>query len=326
MFNPEEFSSEEEEELEESDVEKEKNLEEEQKPHFDAVILFGGGLRDLEEEFPEFSKKQSEEFATNISEELTEDKRKWAKQARVVPSISTKMRALGCLEMLKSGDVDEVLVTGGRVKSNRPSEAELMRDYMSYKYQTEMKRKVEEGEITKEEATEKLRRMVGKLKLEDRAMNTVENFAHVINMMDESKKEYDNVAFLSNRFHISRIGQLGEKFGMEAEKVEAEEGLVKRSRHYDRFLKKALDQENPVYDDMLKSETRWSRGLNEVPLYFLPQAVMVNKERLKEMYKAEKEEIDKALKKKGLTWEEFLSLPNEERAKLRELPPEEWKE
>ncbi len=303
--------------------EKEKGPE---KPHFDAVILFGGGLENPDEEFPDLSKEEIDGFIKDFSDDFSDRKKAWIRRARVVPNIRTKVRALGCLEILKEGDVDEIFITGGKVNPRFPSEAELMRDYIAQKYQQELKEEIEKENLTEKQAIEKMSEMIGKLKIEDGAVNTIENFANVINMMDRNEKSYDNIAFLSNSFHISRLNELGERFGLEGEELEAEEWAAKRSEGHRKLLKRACDPDNPVYEEMLKGETRWSRGLKEMPLYFLPQAVAVNEERLQRIYQTHKDEIDESLRKHGLDWEEFLELPEEERLKLRELPPEEWTE
>lgn len=306
----------------------EKSLEEESEetPTFDAVVLFGGGIRDIEDQFPSFSKEEIDNFLTTLPDKENKEKILWSKQSRIVPTLQTKMRALGCLEILKKSEVDEIIVTGGKVNPERPSEAELMRDYIFTKYQQELQREVERGEMEKEDAEKTLKEMLNKIKLEDKATNTIENFANIINMMDEGDKKYDNIAYLSNEFHTSRISQLGEKFNLKGDEITAEEGLSQRSSHYQSFLDKATDPNNPIYQDILKNENKWKRGLAEVPLYFLPQAVGVNQERLEEIYEDQKKLINQTLEAIGLTWEEFLELPEEERLKLREQPPEEWAE
>lgn len=303
---------------------KEKEISPEKEPgiHFDAMVLFGGGLNESKEDFSEISEEEGENFANKIPEERTEKERKWAKRARTVLNIRTKVRALAALDIMKKGEVDEVFVTGGKVVPDQPSEAELIRDYIARKYQIELKKKIDNKEMDQKEAEEKLKDMISKLKLEDKATNTIENFANVVDMMEESPKEYDNIAFLSNRFHLSRITQLGEKFGVNAEEADSEEEVKKRSHHHQEFLERACDTENPIYKKMLEDEKKFSRALEELPLYYLPQAAEVNQEKLEEMYKKDKESIDEALKRKGLTWEEFKKLPYQERLKLREMPSE----
>jgi len=296
--------------------------EKETKPHFDAIIVFGAGIREPKQENLKFFEKEAEKFLKEIPTNPTEDKEylNWKKTTRELLTIQGKMRALGCLEILKEGEVDEVILTGGKTKGeNLPSEAELMQHYIIQKYQEELLRKIRKKEITLQEAKTQLENLIKKIRLEDKATNTIENFALVINMMDENPQKYQRLAFLSNQYHLSRILKLAEKFLLQGEKRAAEEKLRERSKHYNRFLEKATSFDNPEYRKILQGEEKWSQALDKIPWYFLPQATFVNLERLKAMLRAH-QDLSQALKEKGLTLEEILSMSPEERKKLREIP------
>ena len=299
----------------------------EEEPHLDSVLVFGIKGEEIDN-YVEINKEEKEDFLTNL-EKLKENdkKRKWVKKTRKMMNVPAKMRAIAALEILKKGDVDELIISGGKTMGeDLPSEAELMRDYIAQKLQNELKRKVENKEISEPEAIKRIEEKLQKIKLEDKATNSIENFANVINMMDNSHKRYKDISLLSNDFHTERLKKLAEKFNIEGKESPANKKLRERSNHYNKFLEKACSLDNPEYENIIKSERRWKRGVDEMPLYFLPQAVYINKERLEKMYQNNKKSIDESLTKKGLTWEEFINLSDKERLKLREVPPEKWEE
>lgn len=323
-FNPESnfFSKNKKEESPESNIEKK---EQEEIPHLDSVLVFGIRGEEIND-YKKIPKEKKEEFLNKIEDlKDNEEKRKWVNQTRKMMNVPAKMRAIAALELLKEGDIDEMIISGGKTMGeDLPSEAELMRDYIAHKSQTELNRKTKKEELTLEEAKKELQKRLNKIKLEDKATNTIENLANVINMMDSADKKYRDLSLLSNDFHVERIKMLTEKFEEKGTKEPANQQLKERSSHYNKFLEKTCSIKNEEYKKMLESEERWKRGVKEMPLYFLPQAVYVNKERLDQMYESNKKEIDKSLQEKGLTWKEFLDLPEEERLKLRDVPPEEW--
>lgn len=306
---------------------KEANTETEQekeKESYSNIVLVFGIKGEEIENYTEISEEQKEDFLTNLKE-LKEDekKRAWVKQTGEMMNIPAKMRAVAALEILKQGDVDELIISGGKTMGEDfPSEAELMRDYIAQKLQSELKRKVNKEKISRLEALDRLKDKIKKIKLEDQATNSIENFANVINMIDSSDKKYENISLLSNNFHTERLKKIAEKFDIKGEESPANEELKERSKHYEKFLDKACSSDNPEYKKILESEERWKRGIDDVPLYFLPQAAHVNKERLKKIYEKNREAIDESLSRKELTWEEFVNLPEKERLKLREMPPE----
>ncbi len=286
----------------------------------DVLILPGGGFKDNIKDFKCFSKNMNMVYPTTANDNSIENNQKWSQQARTTINIRTKVRALACLEILKNNEVAEVFITGGIIKPGLPSEAMVIYNYIAYKYQTQLIRLVKNNLLDKDLVEAKLQKLLSKFKLEDKAINTIENFANVVNIIDENNKNYRNISIVSNKFHIARIKEMGIKFGLEFECIEAEKVLFERSKHYQWFLEKTCDPENPVYKAMLDGEKRWIKGLKTMPLYFLPQAVGINDNRLEYLYQSEKTEIDKSLAEKGFTWKEFLNLTYEERMKLREIP------
>jgi len=286
---------------------KKETKEREPKPHFDAVVVFGAGVAARETTRPDKSKKTE-----------------WA-----LPS-QAKMRALAAYEIYKRGDVRELILTGGRVLQEKhpdaPSEAELMQAYIEHLALTDIKRKLrknnesaEKIEQTLAQEQEKLRQTI---RLEDKAINTIENFAHTLNAMDKEPDRYQNMALVSNQFHLPRIQKLAQLFGVEGAAISAESQAHARWKEKDRapedhyrHYQKFLDATTAPYSDPdrlaylaqhyadedprlpdgfpvlpqekikshLAGEERWEEGLAHMPEYWIPQAAFVNPQRLKEM-------------------------------------------
>ncbi len=309
-FNPEKFSPE---------------TEKEPKPHLNLAIVFGAGpIQKTEQDPVDFTEKEKLLETLNKDFLETEQEKKeyqqWTKQTREMLPIPAKMRAIAALEILNKGEVNEVIISGGKTGGEElPSEAELMRDYIIRKKQIELNKKVEKEEISEGQAKEILQEMIEKIKMEESATNTIENFANIINMIDENSQQYQDIGFLSNQFHLDRTVKLAEKFQLKGEKLSGEKELDKRSKHYKKFLDKACSIENKEYEKILQGEEKWTKALEELPMYWFPQATLVNQERLTQMLEANKE-LEKTLKKKGLTLEDLLNMSPEEKRAIRDMP------
>lgn len=224
-------------------------------------------------------------------------------------SMEAKMRTIAAGQAYTEGLTDKIILTGGKTGGQElPSESETMKNMLIKKFQ-----------IPED-----------KLIIEDKSTNTIENFAHVVNIIDQDPSSYSNVAVLSNQYHVDRAQEIGKRFFVDADGQAAEELLVKRSQKYQKVLDKFFNA--PEYQDKLKGETRWSRGLKEIPLYWLPSAMPVeNSERLKNILDAERvqEVVDEILKAQGIEGglDEVDDL-NQVREIIREvpriMPPKEW--
>ena len=340
MFNPERgFPSEQTVEEPETTIEKK---EDEPRPHFDAVIVFGGPLNIPENEgkITKFSNEKTKDFLSSLPENSTDNKDwlKWRKQTKDILTVETKTRALAGLEILKNSDVDKIIFTGGKFKNGKGlSEAELMRDLVAQVYQQELKRKVVKKEMTKEDAEKDLGKLLARIDTEEKAGNTVENFANTLNkIIDADKDKYQTLALVSSAYHLPRIAKMAEKFRVEGATMSSEEHMPNRSKHYNRFLanlfyadadpeneKNIIERPNdviinPDYLKTIENEARWLRSM-DVPMYWLPQALTVDAGRLEKIMK-ENPEL-KNVSPEEITF--MLSLSTEQRNKLRELPPKE---
>ncbi len=186
--------------------------------------------------------KEDENFQASLEEETSEDKERETKkryshlivfgfganprteeEADADPdgehdagwhlTAGTKARVLAAGELWKMGEVDKIIMSEGKAPDKEKSGGELMREYLLVKY----------PEISED-----------KVVVEDKASNTIENFAGTIDSLDneESNEGADrenfgenNLAFLSNRFHMSRIKEIAEKFGISGDSFSAEDVL-----------------------------------------------------------------------------------------------------
>jgi len=116
--------------------------------------------------------------------------------------VGTKARVLAAGELWRMGEVDNIIMSEGGSADKEKSGGELMREYLLAKY----------PEIPDDNVI-----------VEDRATNTIENFAGTVNFLDESNIHSDkavgsqteatgssSVAFLSNRFHMARIKNIAD--------------------------------------------------------------------------------------------------------------------
>lgn len=309
---------------------------------FDATVVFGAGVRTDQD-------LQDRGIGARI---VGKEEQGWRL------SIAAKMRVRAAAELFFDDQTKEVFLTGGAVgkeKGFNLTEAELMRDYFMYLIKTKKAHELVGDPDIEKKVSEYLEQAVARVRLENQATNTIENFAHTINFFDESG-QYDTVAFVSNDFHIARILQLAEKFQLSGEGVGSEEYLKHKEqdrriqtiidRYFDpevnkRYLVEVMgstpEERKPQVAKRLggpiagayDSEVRWSRGLKEIPEYWLPHATYINDAaRLKKIISADPE-ATRLLNERGISDVEEASA-DEIRDSLskidRVMPPKEWAE
>lgn len=220
--------------------------------------------------------------------------------------VGAKARCIAAAELFNKGQIREIILTGGKTGGeNYPSEAELMKRYLVNKFNI--------PEIA--------------LVLEDKSTNTIENFAHVLNLVDSNKDQYQNLSFLSAGFHLARVEKLAKKFLTEGNKFSAQELIKDRSTRHNKWVEKTTDpNKNESYKNTLLAENKWTRALEQIPGYWLPNASYANPERLKAILKA-LPEAEQWLKENNLAnWEDLD--PEQMQQKIREIkrtmPPSEW--
>ena len=120
-----------------------------------------------------------------------------------------KARILAAGELWKMGDINKIVLSEGG-QPDRTSGGQLMKEYLVTHYPD-----IPEDNIV----------------VEDSATNTIENFAGVVDYIDETTEAQENpkdlnIAFLSNRFHMPRINDLAERFEIKGTVFSAEEVLA----------------------------------------------------------------------------------------------------
>jgi len=303
---------------------------EEQKPPVDALIVFGFGI-------------------ANPTETDDSQKKGW------MLGVGAKLRVQAAAELYLRGQVREVIFTGGATRQKdeiQETEAGLMEQYFRHILGKRKKEQLlaearaagEDPQAKREEIESAvegyLAGLGGHLVQEGAATNTIENFSRTIDRFDQNPDQYQNIALLSNRFHITRIGELAGMFGVKGKKFNAEEMVAyaasDRGRHekeYRDLLDRATDPNfNEEYRNFLVNENRWRGGLKEVPEYFLPQTVFLGGRRLRDVLRtlSEQEKIfEEALTRAGIPVGEIDSMDEQElRDRIskidRVLPPEKW--
>lgn len=338
------------------------NPEQEKTKPIDALVIFGGGSisdRDLVE--------------TQRGKSLVSNQEKgWR-----LP-IMAKLRLIAATELYKNGQVEDIIFSEGTRTSEgmTVSGAELMKDYflkkLEYKWRSDLIKEYEtaegnirdtEGQIRSdiqqkidEIVDTRLKDASGHVLLEDKATNTIENFAYTANFIDANQDKYQNIAFLSSDFHISRIKKIAEKIkisgqGFGSETIIDDSGLDERYKkvaqnyfnpdknrvYREQILQDLSGEEKTVFEKRLgmsaaeytKGEKRWSRGLDEIPEYWLQNIQFIkDPEQLKRILKAE-QGVQEVLAKNGIVDIDEAS-EEEIRAALekieRIMPPKEWEE
>ncbi|MCL5407210.1 MAG: YdcF family protein [Patescibacteria group bacterium] len=283
-FEPTEFKSEEE---WQAALEYEKSVEIEKPEPFDSVVVLGGGLKDPL-------------WKTNPKLEKSEG---W-----MLP-FDAKMRTIAATQMYLDGLTKEIIFTGGKTATDKGievSEAEKMKEYAGHILQNAG---IEDDKINKV------------IVLEDKATNTIENVANVCNIIDQDKEKYQNLAVLSNEYHLDRAQKLMEKFGLKTQGISAEEKVLDRSEKYQKVLDRFF--QSPEYRKKLAVERRFSAGLQNLPRYWFPQAMAVNDP--DRLYQIMESIYGPALAQK-LGKKAVLESKDDLNQIERKMPPEEWGE
>ncbi len=108
------------------------------------------------------------------------------------PSTDLKNRLEATIEYCEQNPDAVVIVTGGQGTEENDTEASVMARYL-----------IDAGLPN------------DKILMEDRATSTVENFQYSIDILNKQPGEYENIAYISNDFHIFRAGILAKDAGFD---------------------------------------------------------------------------------------------------------------
>lgn len=140
-------------------------------------------------------------------------------KSRIEPGFGGKMRAMAAAEAYRQGLTPVLVFSGGKTAGEEyPSEAQAMQAFLERKYQNQ------DGKFSHipPEA----------IILEEKSKDTSTNFENLLKLIKE--KGWNNVAILTNDFHLERTTKLIHNFSLEAEDISAEEKLKERDP---RFIK-----------------------------------------------------------------------------------------
>lgn len=156
----------------------------------------------------------------------------------------SRMRLNAAAQLYYEGRTRLICVTGGRAISEQwkdyPSLAELGKRYLIEKFH------IPEKDII----------------MEDQSDATHGNLAHGLREIYKQNIPIGEFAILSSGYHLRRAAKMAEESGIRVSLIPAEEQLLRRSHHYERFIQNWLDiKRQQVLEDnetaKLKDEEYW---------------------------------------------------------------------
>jgi len=321
------------------DQEEEPEREEEPKPNFDAAIVFGHIERDLPEHQQKRTKLQEGE------EGKTQEWRHLSDQAR--------MRCAAAAELYKKANVREIIVSGGVHGATKDNAAEDMKNYLVKKYNIpeEIIRTEDKSGNTIDNLAYTLNRM-DETKDQNQNLAFVSSGYHLARIKEIAKLfNLEGTSFSAEEMMDMREREHDEKLKetLRQKDIKMHRGTTRDPRiqkkdkeprkgtgyTYHGFINKFLNpNNNESYRNMLLEENQYTRGLKEMPEYWIPNVAHVNGERLRGIIQ-ENETLQKFLQEKfdtsvedisDMDDEEFEELRKKLLAVERKMPPKEWQE
>lgn len=220
-------------------------------------------------------------------------------------SIEAKMRATAAYQLWKDGLSPRIIFTGGSPSENDKkqfgddiiSNSEQMAKFVQDKFKVPS-----ENIVT-----------------ENQSFKTVDNVAHALNNLEAKGLPMDDFLTVSTGYHMDRISEIMSKYGLKSQSVSAEEGLnlralehaekmkqrdiqkglttqevekrfLERKGKYDRAIHR-IYRTNEIIQSEFKAEEKWRKAM-EMPGYWLPLALAVRGDKLKELVTEHKTELD----------------------------------
>lgn len=112
--------------------------------------------------------------------------------------------------------------------------------------------------------------------LEEEATDTIFNIIHIANIIDRTPQLYQSLLFLALGCHLPRIRQICALIGLNGSFIAAETVLAIRSKRHQHLLLEVFQSANTNYANLVVSQARGSRGLKELPEYWLPPLAFLN--------------------------------------------------
>jgi uncharacterized SAM-binding protein YcdF (DUF218 family) len=112
--------------------------------------------------------------------------------------------------------------------------------------------------------------------LEEEATDTIFNIIHIANLIDRASQLYQRLLLVALSCHLPRIREICALIGLNSSFIAAEPVLAIRSKRHEYLLLEALQAKNTNYANLVASQARGSRGLKELPEYWLPPLAFLN--------------------------------------------------
>lgn len=120
--------------------------------------------------------------------------------------------------------------------------------------------------------------------LEEEATDTIFNIIHIANIIDQTPWLYQSLLFVALGCHLPRIREICALIGLNGSFIAAETVLAIRSKPHQHLLLEVFQPANANYTNLIESQARGSRGLKELPEYWLPPLVSLsNSDRLRKI-------------------------------------------
>jgi uncharacterized SAM-binding protein YcdF (DUF218 family) len=120
--------------------------------------------------------------------------------------------------------------------------------------------------------------------LEEEAADTIFNIIYIANIIDRTPRLYEQLLFVALGCHLPRIREICTLIGLNGSFIAAETVLAIRSKRHRYQLLETFQPKNTNYANLVASQARGSRGLKELPEYWLPTlAFLSNSARLRKI-------------------------------------------
>ena len=171
-----------------------------------------------------------------------------------------RLSVLAAGTLLEQGKTKRLLITGGHTGGESlPAEAELMASYLRRNFQVR----------------------AGQIRLETHAADTIDNLVLSANLLETEGRSADRLGFLALQMHGPRIAYLADLVGLKGEFFALEPLIAARSARHKRLWGNLTRTSS--YARLASSQVRATRGLKELPGFWLPPLGNLSTERLRRL-------------------------------------------
>lgn len=258
-------------------------------------------------------------------------------------SPEAKMRATAAYQLWKEGLAPRIILTGGPPTENQKE-----------KYGQDIVANSEQMAVF---LRERFHVPEENILFENQSFKTVDNVAHALNELENKGLSTNDFLTVSTGYHMDRISEIMSKFDLESRPISAEQALNSRALEhankmkereiaagkdsetikknflarkglYDRAIHR-IYRNNETIQSEFKDENRWLKATQEMPGYWLPLALAVRGDKLRELVTIHRSAIEEWLSRHpniGMTVEDLIEGNFDYKdlvKKGREMPTEE---